>query len=157
METFDDAAVDAEAAGEALRGLAHASRVIGDPADTYSILGALASALASLGQSLDQLATWHDRNAGRATDDHNNHRAGRHHASAAAEYLRDAATGIRRAQGAVDEAWNHNGRIAWQPDFPMDPARREPARGQHPRALPPASAFGADTGGVRRRPDPPGR
>lgn len=157
MVTFDDAAADAEAAGEALRGLAHASRVIGDPADTYAILGSLAAALASLGQSLDQLATWHDRNAGRAADDDDNHRAGRHHASAAAEHLRDAAAGIRRAQCAVDEAWNHNGRIAWQPDSPMDPARREPARGQHPRALPPASAFGADTAAVRRRPDSLGR
>lgn len=144
MATFDNAAVDAQEVQEAIRGLAHASRAIADVEDTYAILGSLSSSLSSLQQCLDQLANCHERNAGRATDDDGNRATGRQHASAAAEGLRDAAVRVRQAQGAVDEAWNHNGRIAWQPDVVAEAADRDAGRsGSRRRA--PASAFGADT------------
>ena len=48
MATFDNPAVDADEAAEALRALAHASRVLTDPGDTYRVLGSLSAALASL-------------------------------------------------------------------------------------------------------------
>lgn len=61
MVTYSDPRADADAAREALRGLAHATRTIGEPGDTYAVLGSLSAGLASLGQSLDQLAEWHHR------------------------------------------------------------------------------------------------
>ena len=42
MPTFHDPLADAAEASEALRGLAHASRVFDDPADTYAVFGAMA-------------------------------------------------------------------------------------------------------------------
>jgi hypothetical protein len=153
MATFDNPAVDADEAVEALRGLAHASRTFNDPGDTYRVLGSLSAALASLQQSLDQLADWHDRNTDRASDDDGDRKAGRRDALAASEYLRDAAGRVQQAHGALNEAFNHNGRIAWQP--PATPAHRDDGRRQ-PGRLAPASAFGTDTAPSRST-DPLGR
>lgn len=61
MPTFQSPAADADEAREALRGLAHATRSIDDPRDFYSVLGSLTLAVASLSQSLHQLAAFHDR------------------------------------------------------------------------------------------------
>lgn len=41
MPTFRDPLTDAAEASEAMRGLAHASRVFDDPADTYTVFGDL--------------------------------------------------------------------------------------------------------------------
>lgn len=60
MPTFDDPAADADEVQTALRALAHATRFIDDPRQIYSVLGSLTSAVASLRQSLDQLASFHD-------------------------------------------------------------------------------------------------
>ena len=154
MVTFDNPAVDADEAAEALRGLAHASRVVTDPGDTYRVLGSLSAALASLQQSLDQLADWHDRNTDYAATDDGDRQAGRRDAVAASEYLRDAAGRVQQAHGALNEAFNHNGRIAWQPTATAahrdDDGRRQPGR------LAPASAFGTDTAPSRST-DPLGR
>ena len=152
MPTYENPAVDADEAAEALRGLAHASRVVTDPSDTYRVLGSLTTALASLRQSLDQLADWHDRNAGRAADDNGHQRAGRHDALAAGEYLRDAADRVRQAHGSLNEAFSHNGRIAWQPGIDTDLTRPR----DHAGRLAPPSAFGTDTGS-REGPHPLGR
>jgi hypothetical protein len=153
MPTFEDPAVDADETSEALRGLAHASRTFTDPGDTYRVLGSLSAALASLQQSLDQLADWHDRNTDRASDDDGDRQAGRRDALAASEYLRDAAGRVQEAHGALNEAFSHNGRIAWQPT--ATPAHRDDGR-QRPGRLAPTSAFGADTAS-RRGPDSLGR
>lgn len=142
MPTFDDPVVDADEAAEALRGLAHASRMFTDPGDTYRVLGSLSAALASLQQSLDQIAAWHDRNTEHASDDDGDRHAGRRDAETAATRLRDAAGRVRQAHGALNEAFNHNGRIAWQP--PATPAHRDDGRSQRGR-LAPTSAFGTDT------------
>ena len=41
MPTFQNPTADAAEASEALRGLAHATRVFEEPADTYTVLGDL--------------------------------------------------------------------------------------------------------------------
>ena len=60
MPTFENPSVEADEAAAALRGLAHATRAIDDPAQLYSILGSLSQGLASLEQVLHQLGQFHD-------------------------------------------------------------------------------------------------
>lgn len=60
MPTFENPAAGADEVQTALRALAHATRAIEDPRQIYSVLGALTSAVASLSQSLHQLAAFHD-------------------------------------------------------------------------------------------------
>lgn len=60
MPTFENPAADADEVQTALRALAHATRSIDDPREIYSVLGSLTSAVASLSQSLHQLAASHD-------------------------------------------------------------------------------------------------
>lgn len=142
MPTYENPAADATEAAEALRGLAHATRTFPDPTDTYQVLGSLSTALASLQQSLDQLADWHDRSANHAATDDGDQRAGRYEAASAGVCLRDAADQIAQAHRSLNEAFSHNGRIAWQPD--ADLARPGTDR-REPKRLAPPSAFGADS------------
>lgn len=60
MPTFENPAADADEVQTALRALAHATRSIDDPRQIYSVLGSLTSAVASLSQSLHQIASVHD-------------------------------------------------------------------------------------------------
>lgn len=60
MPTFENPAADADEVQTALRALAHATRSIDDPREIYSVLGSLTSAVASLSQSLHQIASFHD-------------------------------------------------------------------------------------------------
>lgn len=60
MPTFENPAADADDVQTALRALAHATRSIDDPREIYSVLGSLSSAVASLRQSLHQIAQYHD-------------------------------------------------------------------------------------------------
>ena len=60
MPTIEDPAADAAEAQQALRALAHATRIIVDPTQIYEVLGSLSQAAASLEQSLHQLAAFHD-------------------------------------------------------------------------------------------------
>ena len=141
MPSYKNPTADAGKAAEALRGLAHATRTIPDPSDSYRVLGSLSTALASLQQSLDQLADWHDRNADHATNDDGDHRAGRYEAAIAGAHLRDAADSIQQAHRSLNAAFSHNGRIAWRPAPNLtrpDTDRRQPGR------LAPPSAFGND-------------
>lgn len=114
MPTYTDAIVDANQTREALRGLAHATHRITDPAESYRVLGSLCAALLSLQQSLDQLAGLHERYAPRAATDQGDRRAGRRDALAAGEHLREAAGSVRKAHSELRAAFNHNGQIAWQ-------------------------------------------
>src|SRR5690606_41254491 len=84
MPTFHDPLADAAEASEALRGLAHASRVFDDPADTYRVFGDLVAGGRSLRQVLDQLASTHLNARGRASHDGGNPPAGPAAAPAAA-------------------------------------------------------------------------
>ena len=66
MPTFENPAADADEVQTALRALAHATRSIEDPRQIYSALGSLTSAVASLSQSLHQIASFHDGRPRRA-------------------------------------------------------------------------------------------
>ena len=75
MPTFRDPLTDAAEASEAMRGLAHASRVFDDPADTYTVFGDLTATMRSLRQVLDQLANTHLAHRDRAQHDDGDHLA----------------------------------------------------------------------------------
>ncbi|MGO3151919.1 MAG: hypothetical protein ACTIJJ_04750 [Galactobacter sp.] len=124
MPTFQNPTMDAAEASEALRGLAHASRVFENPADTYTVLGDLLAGVRSLRQVLDQLATAHADNQVRAYDDAENQGVGASHALAAADELRQAAALLDGVHDRLDAAMGASGRIAWRP-APSDsvPAR----------------------------------
>lgn len=115
MPTFQNPTVDAAEASEALRGLAHASRVFEDPADTYAVLGDLLAGVRSLRQALDQLATAHVTNRVRAHDDAEDQTAGATDALAATAELQQAAALLDGVYDRVDAAMAASGRIAWHP------------------------------------------
>ena len=123
MPSYENSAVDAGEAAEALRGLAHASRVITDPADSYRVLGSLSTALASLQQSLDQLAEWHDRNAERAATDDGDQRAGRYEAVSAGVHLGDAADSIQQAHRSLNTAFSPKPSVGWVCGLGCEPGK----------------------------------
>ncbi len=116
MPTFHDPLKDAAEASEALRGLAHASRVFDDPADTYVVFGDLVAGVRSLRQVLDQLANTHLSHRDRAHNDDGDHLAGSDSVFAAADELHHAGTLLDQAQDRLDAAFSHSGRIAWHPE-----------------------------------------
>ena len=116
MPTYDDPLKDAAEASEALRGLAHASRVFDDPADTYQVFGDLVAGVRSLRQVLDQLANTHLTHRDRAHDDDGNHVAGSQNALAAADELHQAGILLDQVHDRLDAAFSHSGRIAWHPE-----------------------------------------
>lgn len=124
MSTFQNPTADAAEASEALRGLAHATRVLEDPADTYTVLGDLLAGVRSLRQVLDQLATVHVSNQVRAYDDAGNQGAGASRALTAAAGLRQAAVLLDGVHDQVDTTMGVSGRIAWRPA----PSDTTPAR-----------------------------
>ncbi len=126
MPTFNDPVADAGHARESVRGLAHASRVFADPADTYQVIGELLGTLRSLEQVLEQLAAAHVRDQGRAFLDNGDRSGGLIEADAAALALRHAAAAIGHAERAVDDAAQHSGRIAWHPAPAADEPGRDP-------------------------------
>ena len=115
MSTFQNPTVDAAEASEALRGLAHASRVFEDPADTYAVLGDLLAGVRSLRQVLDQLATAHLKHRVRAHDDAGDQTAGATDALAATAELQQAAALLDGVHDRVVSAMAASGRIAWHP------------------------------------------
>ena len=150
MVRSEPAASAADAAREALRGLAHATQTIPDPGDSYAVLGSLHAGLASLRQTVDQLADWHERHAPIAATSDARELGGQVAAEVAAAELREAAAFLERASGQVSAAWSHNGRIVWQPEPPAPPSSSAPLRG-----LAAPSSFGelptpSDGGGVTR-------
>lgn len=130
MPTFHDPVADAAEAREVLRALAHASRSFDDPAHTYTVTGELLGGLRSLAQVLEQVAIEHTWDESRAHTDSGDRWAGVEEASAAANALRRAASLVRRAELAVDQASQHSGRIAWTPAV----ARPDPSPERSPLA-----------------------
>lgn len=114
MPTFHDPVADGEEARQALRGLAHATRAIDDPSETYAVVGELLAGVRSLGQVLDQLGNAHLRHQLLARTDDGDRTAGAVEALAAADELHHAARLIERAGCDLDRASQHSGRIAWQ-------------------------------------------
>lgn len=121
MPSFYDPGADAGEASEALRGLAHASRVFEHPQDMYGVLGDLLSGVRSLRQVLDQLAAAHVSNRPRAFDDDGDHAVGWRDALAAADELHQTATLIDQAEDRLNVAMSAAGRIAWHTEPATEP------------------------------------
>lgn len=119
MPTFDDPMKDAAEASAALRGLAHATRAMPEPADTYPVIGDLLAGVRSLRQVLDQLARAHMDHRTVAFDDAGDQAAGAASALAAADELHQAATLLDTVEWRLDAASQHSGRIAWHPAAPQ--------------------------------------
>jgi hypothetical protein len=113
MPTFQDPTVDSEEARQALRGLAHATRVFEEPADTYAVIGDLLASVGSLRQVLDQLATAHVAHRGLARDGNGDAATGARTAESAAGELRRAAVLVDQLGSRLDSASQLSGRIAW--------------------------------------------
>lgn len=109
MPTFQDPTADATEASEALRGLAHATRALDGPADSYAVIGNLLAGVRSLRQVIDQLAAAHLDHRARAHDDNGNHLAGAHEAFAAANELHQAGTLLDAVVWRLDAACQDSG------------------------------------------------
>ena len=95
----------ADQLSETVRSLAHSTRNVPAPADSYALLGNLSASIWSLGQVADQLGRWH-ANAAEASDE-------RRECENAETYLRTAADLLRNAGEQLDQAHAENGRIRW--------------------------------------------
>lgn len=115
MPTFNDPAADAREAAEAMRGLAHATQRVDQPAQMYAVIGDLQATARSLQQVLDQLAHAHMAHLERATNDLGDYQIGSADAFATADALGDTASFIDQAHERLNQAQSHAGRIAWQP------------------------------------------
>ena len=128
MVRSEPAASAADAAREALRTLAHATRSIPELGESYAVLGSLHAGLALLRQTIDQLADLHERHAPRAATADLRQLGGEVAAEIAAAELREAAAFLEHASSRVSAAWSHNGRIVWRPEPPtprsLDSSRR---------------------------------
>lgn len=118
MPVYDDPRRGATEAFDALRGLAHATRSLQDPAELYDVLGWLLGSVRSLRQVLDQLADAHITYRARAHDDAGNQGAGASAALAAADELHQAGTYLDQVESRLDAASQQAGRIAWHPNAP---------------------------------------
>ena len=107
-------------ASAALRGLAHATRDILQPGETYAVTGDLLGRVRSLQQVLDQLVAIHARFRATAHDDTGDHLAGAQAALATADELRRAGILLGEVQSRLDSASQHSVRIAWH-EVPADP------------------------------------
>ena len=119
MPMFTDSRSDAGAAYEALRGLAHATRTVEDPSDTYAVIGDLLGGTRSLRRVLDQLATVHLNHQHQVTDEARDLAGGAIEALAAADELHQAGTLIDQAHDRLNAAMGHSGRIVWNPQGPL--------------------------------------
>ena len=132
MPTFNDPAADATEAQQALRGLAHATRSIDDPGQIYSVLGSLSAAAASLGQSLHQLAAFHDGPAQMRARVTGNDRSGRAAPHQVSWELHRAGEILRQVAASLDHAHEVEASITYdQRDIPLvpQPPRSTPNQG----------------------------
>lgn len=121
MATFVDPVADAAEAYEGLRGLAHATRVFEDPADTYRVLGEVSGSVRLLRQVLDQLSRAHaDHRSIAFTDDRAPADAV---ALTAADELHQAADGLDEVADRVMRAHEASGRITWHTHTSLEPER----------------------------------
>lgn len=119
MPTFEDPAADATEAQQALRGLAHATRTIEDPRQIYEILGSLSAATASLAQSLNQIASFHDTPARETAWISGESRAGRAAAYHVSWELHRAGEVLKHVTEAIGQAHDAEATICYDHhDFP---------------------------------------
>ena len=127
MPTFENPAADADEVQAALRALAHATRSIDDPRQVYSVLGSLTSAIASLSQSLHQLAAFHDGEVKKGVWVAGDSRAGRVATYQVSWELHRAGEILRQVSESIASAHNAESRITYThrdfPDFADVPHR----------------------------------
>ena len=127
MPTFNDPVADAAEVRESVRGLAHATRNIGDPTGIYNVVGSVSSSLASMSQVLQQLGATHDRmSASRGQGPIG--REGRATAYQVSWELHRAAEMVNQVAATVDRAHQLEAAITYNVHLPMTPvpaARRE--------------------------------
>jgi hypothetical protein len=126
MPTFEDSTADAAEAQLALRGLAHATRSIREPAELYSVLGSLSGAVRSLEQSLHQLAAFHDGVRGPYAVVNDSRREGRAAGYQVAWELHRAGEIVRQLGRVIDHAHEVEATIGYE--FGALQERSEPAR-----------------------------
>jgi len=132
MPTFEDSTADAAEAQLALRGLAHATRSIKDPAELYSVLGSLSGALRSLEQSLHQLAAFHEGTQRPRAVVNGNRREGQAAGYQVAWELHRAAEIARQVGRVIDHAHEIEATIGYELGAlqgPPEPARSVADRG----------------------------
>jgi hypothetical protein len=123
MPTFTNPAADADEVQTALRALAHATRSLDDPRQIYSVLGSLTSAVASMSQSLHQLASFHDREATNGVWVAGDSRAGRSAAHQVSWELHRAGEILHQVSDSIGHAHNCESQISYMHgDFPAFPA-----------------------------------
>lgn len=114
MPTFEDPVTDAAEAQLALRGLAHATHAIKDPAELYSVLGSLSVALRSLEQSLHRLAAFHDGAEGPFAVVNDSRREGRAAGYQVAWELHRAGEIVRQLGRVIDHAHEVEAAIGYE-------------------------------------------
>lgn len=127
MPTFENLAADADEAQQSLRGLAHATRSISDLQDIYPTLGSLSRAAASMGQSLHQLASFHDgpaRKTGWAPEDSAVARSATYRVS---WELHRAGEMLRQVAETIDHAHEAESLLAFHREVPESTRRLSPA------------------------------
>ncbi|MFE5291389.1 hypothetical protein ACFQ8T_04355 [Isoptericola sp. NPDC056618] len=144
---YDRPVTSADDAAEHLRALVHATRWFDDPGDTYWVTADVLVIARRLQSVLVNVASAHMHHRELARTDDGNQFEGRNHAYDAAMTLRKASLLLERAEGLIDEAQSHSGRIAWRGAEP-DGVEREP-RGPRARVV--------DMRGKRARRQQPGR
>ena len=128
MPTFENPAADADEVQKALRALAYATRSIDDPRQIYSVLGSLISAVASLSQSLHQLASFHDGKAKKGVWVAGDPRAGRAATYQVSWELHRAGEILQQVSESIASAHSTEATITYDvPDFPgLAPPRPAP-------------------------------
>lgn len=124
MPTFHDPVADADEAYQAMRALAHQTASIDDPRQIYPMLGDLSAAVSALGQTLHQIARFHDTRtqaqAELAPDVRSQH-AARHEAS---WELHRAGEIMNHVAGCIDRAHEAEGTLVYTPPTPAVAATR---------------------------------
>ena len=105
----------AREAEELLHTLAHSTRDVPNPRDSYSMLGELGAIIDHVAQVCDQLASWHSRaEDGKHYEGEDDNRSGSPRAAAAE--LTTAASSLRLASNHVHRAHSHNAVVRWYPE-----------------------------------------
>ncbi len=126
MPDYERPVTSADDAAEHLRALAHATRWFDDPGDTYWVTGNVLAIARRLQAVLVNVASAHMNHRDLAHTDDGNQLEGRKHAYDAAMTLRKASLLLEQAEGLIDQAQSHSGRIAWYGTTPPVQDRAEP-------------------------------
>lgn len=119
MPSFTRPSSDADAAQQALRGLAHATRSIEDPSEIYAVLGSLTQGLASLAQALHQLGQFHDTPPAQLAATTVGPRAGRAACAQVSWELHRAAEIVHQVRAGLNRAHESEATIIYHPPAPI--------------------------------------